>query len=262
MRLGLLRRARRVTSDAGGRHGSDPRFGMYELLLDARLGAIPYETALQRLASMEDAPPDPNLAGRLQAAVLWVASRRDEAVARLRALSDRDPDDAAAHCQIGSYLACLDQPHEALREFEAAANVESYPCAFHAASAYGAARRAGNTARNRADRASTRINAEVAKAELQLANDGEKLAQASQIIDFALDLAKDCAASYRKTQPDVRKMWNRAFFNTMRIRDGTIADFTHEEPFASLLGSHKGSMVDPRGFEPLTFWLPARRSTS
>jgi hypothetical protein len=57
-------------------------------------------------------------------------------------------------------------------------------------------------------------------------------------------------------------MWNRAFFNTMRIRDGTIADFTHEEPFASLLGSHKGSMVDPRGFEPLTFWLPARRSTS
>ena len=96
----------------------------------------------------------------------------------------------------------------------------------------------------------------------QLASDGEKLAQAKEIIDLALDLAKDCAASYRKARPEVRKMWNRAFFRTVRVRDGGIAEFTYEEPFASLLGSHKGSMVDPRGFEPLTFWLPARRSTS
>ena len=111
-------------------------------------------------------------------------------------------------------------------------------------------------------REQARINAEVAQAESQLANDGEKLAHAKQIIDLALDLAKDCAASYRKARPEVRKMWNRAFFNTIRIRDGAIADFTYEEPFASLLSSHKGSMVDPRGFEPLTSWLPAMRSTS
>jgi hypothetical protein len=52
IRLGFLRRARKVCSDAGARHGSDPRFGMYELLLDARLGAIPHEAALQRPASM------------------------------------------------------------------------------------------------------------------------------------------------------------------------------------------------------------------
>ncbi len=111
-------------------------------------------------------------------------------------------------------------------------------------------------------REQARINAEVAEAESQLANDGQKLAQAKLIIDLALDLAKDCVTSYRKARPDVRKMWNRAFFQSIRVRDGAIADFTYEEPFASLLGSHKGSMVDPRGFEPLTFWLPARRSTS
>ena len=111
-------------------------------------------------------------------------------------------------------------------------------------------------------REQARINAEVAEAESQLANDGEKLAQAKQIIDLALDLAKDCAAGYRKARPEVRKMWNRAFFNTIRVRDGEVEDLTFEEPFASLLGSHKGSMVDPRGFEPLTSWLPAKRSTS
>jgi site-specific DNA recombinase len=102
----------------------------------------------------------------------------------------------------------------------------------------------------------------VAEAESQLASDGEKLAQVKQTIDLALDLAKDCAASYRKARPGVRKIWDRAFFDTIRVQDGAIADFAYEEPFASLFDSHNGSIVDPRGFEPLTFWLPARRSTS
>jgi hypothetical protein len=42
-------------------------------------------------------------------------------------------------------------------------------------------------------------------------------------------------------------MWNRAFFRRIRVRDGRIEDFTYEEPFTSLLGSHKGSIVDLRG---------------
>ena len=65
-------------------------------------------------------------------------------------------------------------------------------------------------------REQARINAEVADAESQLAR--EKLAQAKQIIDLALDLAKDCAASYHKARPEVRKMWNGAFFHTVRVR--------------------------------------------
>jgi hypothetical protein len=87
----------------------------------------------------------------------------------------------------------------------------------------------------------------VAEAESQLAIDGEKLKQAKDVIDKALDLAKNCAASYRKARPEVRKMWNRAFFRTIRVRDGAVADFTYEEPFASLLGSRKGSIVDLAG---------------
>jgi hypothetical protein len=42
-------------------------------------------------------------------------------------------------------------------------------------------------------------------------------------------------------------LWNRAFFRTIQVRDGAIVDFTYEEPFASLLGSHKDSMVDLTG---------------
>ena len=110
-------------------------------------------------------------------------------------------------------------------------------------------------------REQSRINAEVAEAESQLAQGGEKLAQAKQVIDLALDLAKDCAASYQRARPEVRKMWNRAFFQTIRVRDGAIADFKFEEPFASLLGSHKGSMVETSGLEPPTPCLQSRCST-
>jgi hypothetical protein len=96
-------------------------------------------------------------------------------------------------------------------------------------------------------REQARINAEAADAESQIASDGEKLAQAKQIIGLALDLAKDRAASYRKARPDVRKMWSRAIFQTIRVRDGAIADFAYEEPLClTPRCTHKGSMVDPR----------------
>jgi hypothetical protein len=48
------------------------------------------------------------------------------------------------------------------------------------------------------------------------------------------------------TSADCRDGGDRAFFRTIRFRDGAIADFTYEELFASLLGSHKGSMVEVR----------------
>jgi site-specific DNA recombinase len=49
---------------------------------------------------------------------------------------------------------------------------------------------------------------------------------------------------------------------TIRVRDGAIADFTYEEPFGSLLGSHKGSMVEMMGLEPTTPCLQSRCSSN
>jgi site-specific DNA recombinase len=111
-------------------------------------------------------------------------------------------------------------------------------------------------------REQARINAEVAEAEAQLATDGESLKQAKQVIDLALDLAKNCAASYRKANPEVRKMWNQAFFRKVLVSEGRIDDHEYEEPFVSLLGSHKAQIVELRGVEPLTSCLPSTRSTS
>ena len=67
-----------------------------------------------------------------------------------------------------------------------------------------------------------RINAEVTDAEAQLAADGEKLNQAKEVIQLALKLAKDCATIYRRANPNVRKMWNQAFFREILVDDGNV----------------------------------------
>ena len=77
-------------------------------------------------------------------------------------------------------------------------------------------------------REQARINAEVAEAESQLATDGVKLRRATKVID----LAKDCAASYGKARPEVRKMGNQAFFRTIQVQDGERIDTRVSGPAA------------------------------
>jgi hypothetical protein len=80
--------------------------------------------------------------------------------------------------------------------------------------------------------------------------DGEKLTQAKQIIDLALDLAKDCAASHRKARPEIRKCGTEPFSARSELATARSPEVGYEEPFSSLLGSHKGSMVEVRGLHP------------
>src|SRR6185369_5241159 len=63
----------------------------------------------------------------------------------------------------------------------------------------------------------------------------------------------------------VRRRFNGAVLEAVYIKDRRIGRAEFSEVFAPLFSrpsSNKALKVDPRGFEPLTFWLPARRSTS
>jgi len=103
-----------------------------------------------------------------------------------------------------------------------------------------------------------RINAEVAEAEAQLSSEGAKLKKATEVIELALGLAESCPDAYLRAQPDVRKLWNQAFFQKVLVRSGSSpqAQAVYEEPFASLLGSqevvgsHKSTIVELPGIEP------------
>jgi len=85
------------------------------------------------------------------------------------------------------------------------------------------------------------------------------------ILKTAIQLAGNCHAAYVKAQPSVRRRFNDAVLEAVYIRDRKIGRAEFSEVFAPLFSrpsSNKALKVDPRGFEPLTFWLPARRSTS
>ncbi len=108
----------------------------------------------------------------------------------------------------------------------------------------------------RGGREQARINAEVAEAEAQLPGETAKLKAATEVIELALSLAERCSDAYLKAGPDVRTLWNQAFFRKILVGTGRSAQAVYEEPFASLLGSqegagsHKSKIVELPGIEP------------
>ncbi len=85
------------------------------------------------------------------------------------------------------------------------------------------------------------------------------------VLQTAIRLAGNCHAAYLKALPSVRRRFNDAVLQAVYIEDRRIGRVEFSEVFAPLFSrpsSNKGLKVDPRGFEPLTSWLPAMRSTS
>ena len=76
-----------------------------------------------------------------------------------------------------------------------------------------------------------------AEAEAQLSSEGAKLKKATEEIELALGLAESCPDAYLRAQPDVRKLWNQAFFRMILVSSGPSAqaEAVYEEPFAALL---------------------------
>jgi site-specific DNA recombinase len=81
------------------------------------------------------------------------------------------------------------------------------------------------------------------------------------VLRTAIRLAANCRTAYMKARPSIRRRFNDAVLEAVYIKDGRIRRAEFSEVFAPLFSrpsSNKALKVDPRGFEPLTFWLPAR----
>ena len=68
--------------------------------------------------------------------------------------------------------------------------------------------------------------------------------QARKAIDLALQLAESCHSSYLKALPEVRRLWNAAFFKKFVIKDKRVEETPYQEPFATIFGgSDKTTLV-------------------
>ena len=86
----------------------------------------------------------------------------------------------------------------------------------------------------------------------------EGVSEAPSAADVA-EWARDLGAPLRAGTPQQRKALSRLLVRELRVMSREEILPTYKIP--SLVRAPEGQ-VDPRGFEPLTFWLPARRSTS
>ena len=81
-----------------------------------------------------------------------------------------------------------------------------------------------------------------------------------EVLQTAIRLAGNCHAAYLKARPPVRRRFNDAVLEAVYIKDRKIDRANFSEVFAPLFSrpsSNKTLKVDPWGFEPLTFLLPA-----
>ena len=130
----------------------------------------------------------------------------------------------------------------------------------------------------------------------------EDLEHAEKQLSEALDLIENCARAYRLAEDHIKKLFNQVFFERIYVRDdGSLRTEAHE-PFATLTSpatrhivsrntlkpengrntksgtapkgraakidssasiiTRKSTLVDPRGFEPLTPCMPCRCATN
>lgn len=98
-----------------------------------------------------------------------------------------------------------------------------------------------------------RITCETKACESELAKVGAKFEIMEATINKAINLATDCAAAYEAAPPQVRRMFNQAFFEKIFVTEKKVSGFDYTEPFDLLIKrsrSNKDHLAEGVGFEP------------
>ena len=116
-----------------------------------------------------------------------------------------------------------------------------------------------------------RIRAGLADIDRRLASEHDYHEGSRKQLSTALSLLVDCATLYARTNEHGKRLANQALTNGIEISEDERATIRLSEPFAALVPepastdvrcSSTSSIVELRGFEPLTFSLRTRRATN
>ncbi len=141
------------------------------------------------------------------------------------------------------------------------------------------------------DEEQQRIAAEREAAEAIIARLSVRFDDIEETLDLALDLTDDIQAAYAKASPTVRRLFNQAIFEWIKVSSEEVSEVSLTEPFRDLLaadllepveagasqpqsdqpqdrgdflvaGSISGVEVELAGLEPATSWVRSRRSSN
>ncbi|MDX6608578.1 MAG: site-specific recombinase [Solirubrobacterales bacterium] len=127
------------------------------------------------------------------------------------------------------------------------------------------------------------LEQELKAAEERLARARGDIESANKVLAFARRVLLESSGIYRAVDPTTRRRWNQSFFTKIFLGPGGVTGAELTDEYAALLredlaqrlqdmagrsqlrfgrGSTESFLVELRGLEPLTFALPARRSSS
>ena len=109
-----------------------------------------------------------------------------------------------------------------------------------------------------------RITNDVASSEIRLKQITIQGDQHEIVLNKAIKMALTCGVGYKKSTASTRRLYNQAFFNKILVKGNELYEGHYTDLFGAIFseGSNNFNLVEDRGFEPLTFWLPAKRSPS
>ena len=96
----------------------------------------------------------------------------------------------------------------------------------------------------------SRIESEIVDLESKTDGQTVQIKQARELIALAVKVSQNCYAGYRKASPETKKLWNKAMFESITVKNREIVKTVYQEPFKTLLGrkgSNKRNLVDRTG---------------
>ncbi len=109
-----------------------------------------------------------------------------------------------------------------------------------------------------------RIGDEITTLESELERVKAKFEVYAETIKTAINLASKCAYAYEKASPQIKRMFNQAFFKKIYIKNKKVSGTDYTEPFDLLFSlgksSNKETLVGPDRFERSTSPLSGVRS--
>ena len=96
-----------------------------------------------------------------------------------------------------------------------------------------------------------RIESEMATSENRLEILNAQLGELREVLDLALEIATQCGFGYKTASDNVRRFYNKAFFEKIFVKDGKIVNYGYTDLFHDLMseGSDKLSLVGLRRLE-------------
>ena len=88
-----------------------------------------------------------------------------------------------------------------------------------------------------------KVDAEIVELEARMGDQTDQISKSRDLMQRAIRLTHSCYEGYLKATPEIKRIFNLAFFEEVVVQDRTIVRTKYQEPFRSLFAVQEGRSV-------------------